>query len=186
MDILKGVQKKQSAAFEELYRLYYSDLTVFAQTYVYQLDVAEDIVQEAFFQLWNTSTSEGITKSLKSYLYTAIRNKCLNHLRHLQVEDKYRKKEVDAVHISGAYELVEDEELISLVKQAVESLPEKSRQTFKMCVLQDMKYKEVAEELGVSVHTVKDHMKRAYRFLREHRFDDYLKLMVLLMIRENL
>lgn len=186
MDLLKGVQKKKSEAFEELYRLYYSDLTVFAQTYVYQLDIAEDIVQEAFFQLWDTSLSQGITKSLKSYLYTLIRNKCLNHLRHLQVEDKYRKKEVEAVHVSGLYEMIEDEELLSRIKEAVDSLPERCRETFKMSVLQDMKYKEIAEELDLSVNTVKDHMKRAYRFLREYRFGDYLKLMILLMLRENL
>lgn len=185
-DLLKGIQEKKEKAFEELYRLYYADLTVFAQTYVYQLDIAEDIVQESYYQLWESASSQRITKSLKSYLYSTIRNKCLNYLRHLQVEDKYRKKEMDAIQFAGNYEMVDDEDLIGRIKHAVEDLPEKCRITFKMCVLQDMKYKEVAEELGLSVDTIKDHMKRAYRFLRQCNFDDYLKLMILLLIRTNL
>jgi DNA-directed RNA polymerase specialized sigma subunit, sigma24 homolog len=100
-DLLKGIQEKKEKAFEELYRLYYADLTVFAQTYVYQLDIAEDIVQESYYQLWESASSQRITKSLKSYLYSTIRNKCLNYLRHLQVEDKYRKKEMDAIQFAG-------------------------------------------------------------------------------------
>ena len=173
-------------AFEELYRLYYAELCIFAQTYVYQMDIAEDIVQESFYQLWDTTASQRITKSIKSYLYSVIRNKCLNHLRRLQVEDKYRQKEMEAIKFASNYEMVEDEELIERVKQAVEELPEKCKLTFKMCVLQDMKYKEVAEELGLSVDTIKDHMKRAYRFLRQHKFDDYLKLMILIITKESL
>ena len=180
-DLVKDIQEKKVEAFEELYRLYYEALTVFAQTYVYQMDIAEDIVQESFFQLWDTDVSTRIHKSIKSYLYAAVRNKCLNHLRHLQVEDKYRQKEMEAISFSGSYEMLEDDELIEKVKKAVEELPEKCKLTFKMCVLQEMRYKEVSEELGVSIDTVKDHMKRAYRFLRKYRFDDYLKLMMIII-----
>lgn len=182
-DLLKGIQNKKVKAYEELYQLYYSDLTVFAQTYVYQQDIAQDIVQETIFHLWETELSTTINKSLKSYLYSSVRNKCLNHLRHLQVEDKHRTKEMEAVQFSGAYQMVEDEELIGRIQDAIEDLPEKCKLTFKMSVLQDLKYKEIAEELDLSVNTVKDHMKRAYRFLREYHFDDYLKLLVFLILK---
>lgn len=182
-DLLNGVREKSAEAFEELYKLYYADLTVFAQGYVYQQDIAEDLVQETIYQLWETASSQRITKSIKSYLYTSIRNKCLNYLRHLKVEDKYRKKEVDAIQFSGVYEMVDDEELIEKIKLAIEDLPEKCRLTFKMFVLQDMKYKEIAEELNLSINTVKDHMKRAYRFLREYRFNDYFKLVILFLFK---
>ncbi|PCH71466.1 MAG: RNA polymerase sigma-70 factor [Bacteroidales bacterium] len=182
-DLLNGVREKSAEAFEELYKLYYADLTVFAQGYVYQQDIAEDLVQETIYQLWETASSQRITKSIKSYLYASIRNKCLNYLRHLKVEDKYRKKEVDAIQFSGVYEMVDDEELIEKIKLAIEDLPEKCRLTFKMFVLQDMKYKEIAEELNLSINTVKDHMKRAYRFLREYRFNDYFKLVILFLFK---
>jgi len=182
-DLLKGIQEKKVEAFEELYSLYYADITVFAQTYVYQQDVAEDLVQECIYTLWESAHSQHINKSLKSYLYSAVRNKCLNHLRHLQVEDKYRSKEMHAIQFSGSYDIVDDEELIGKIKAAIEDMPEKSRLAFKMSVLQDMKYKEIAEELDLSINTVKDHMKRAYRFLREYRFDDYLKLMIFLLLK---
>ncbi len=182
-NLLKGIQNKKVKAYEELYHLYYSDLTVFAQTYVYQQDIAQDIVQDTIFHLWETDLSTTINKSLKSYLYTSVRNKCLNHLRHLQVEDKHRTKEMEAVQFSGAYQMVEDEELIERIQAAVEELPEKCKVTFKMAVIQDLKYKEIAEELDLSVNTVKDHMKRAYRFLREYHFDDYLKLLIFLILK---
>ncbi len=159
--------------FEELYRIYYGNLILFAQSFVYQKDTAEDLVQEAFLHLWDSPPNEN--ESLKSYLYAAVRNKCLNHLRHLQVEDKYRKKEMEALQISETYDMLHDEALIEKIKLAVEGLPEKCKLSFKMCVFQDMKYKEVAEELGVSLDTVKDHMKRAYRFLKQYNFDEFLK-----------
>jgi RNA polymerase sigma-70 factor (ECF subfamily) len=182
-ELLKGIQEKRIESFEDLYHLYFADLVVFAQSYVYQQDIAEDMVQECIFQLWDSKTSLGINKSVKSYLYSSVRNKCLNHLRRLQVEDKYRQKEMQAISLMGNYELVDDEELIEKVKAAIDQLPEKCRETFKMSVIQDMKYKEIAEELDVSINTVKDQIKRAYRFLREHRFDDYLKVLVFLMLR---
>lgn len=183
LQLLQGIQNKKIEAFEELYKLYYSDATIFAQTYVYRLDIAEDLVQECIQLLWESSKSLNIKKSLKSYLYSAIRNKCINYLRHLQVEDKYRSKEMHAIQLSEAYDILEDEELIQKVKAAIDNLPEKSKLTFKMAVLQDMKYSEIAEELNISINTVKDSMKRAYRILREYQFDDYLKLVILLFMK---
>jgi RNA polymerase sigma-70 factor (ECF subfamily) len=103
-------------------------------------------------------------------------------LRHLKVEDKYRQKEMDAVNFAGNYEMVNDELLISKIRDRIEDLPEKCRIAFNMAVLQEMKYKEIAEELDLSINTIKDHIKRAYRILREQRFDDYLKLLICLMI----
>jgi len=181
-DLLKGIQNKKVEAFEELYRLFYGDLTVYAQTYVYQQDIAEDLVQECFYTLWDSDYSQNINKSLKSYLYSVVRNKCLNHLRHLQVEDKYRSKEMHAIQFSESYDILDDEELIGKVKAAIEYLPEKCRLTFKMAVLQEMKYIEIAEELDLSVNTVKYHIKNAYRILRKYRFDNYIKLMLFLFM----
>lgn len=182
VDLLKAIQERKVEAYEELYHLYYSKLTLFAQTYVYQKDVAEDLVQETFYKLWENAENQRITSSIKSYLYSAVKNKCINHLRHLKVEDKYRQKEMDAVNFAGNYEMVNDELLISKIRDRIEDLPEKCRIAFNMAVLQEMKYKEIAEELDLSINTIKDHIKRAYRILREQRFDDYLKLLICLMI----
>lgn len=182
-NLLQGIKERRVEAYEELYHLYYSKLTVFAQAYVYQQDVAEDIVQDTILKLWESSSKQKITSSIKSYLYASVRNKCINHLRRLKVEDKYRSKEMDALKFSGNYEMVDDDELITKIKQAVEDLPEKSRIAFTMAVLQDMKYQEIADELGLSINTVKDHLKRAYRMLREKKFDDYLKLLILFMLK---
>jgi RNA polymerase sigma-70 factor (ECF subfamily) len=181
--LLKDIKERKVDAFEEIYHLYYSKLTIFAQSIVYQQDIAEDIVQDIIYNLWENATKQNISSSVKAYLYTAVRNNCINHLRHLKVVDNYRLKEMEAITISSSYEMIDDEELISKIKNAIEDLPEKCKQTFKMAVIQDMKYKEIAEELDLSINTIKDHIKRAYRIIREQGFDDYLKLLIIFMMK---
>jgi len=124
-----------------------------------------------------------MTRSIKSYLYTSVRNACINHIRD---NKKFRSSVLD-VEIYGndlstafedGLEQLETEELAEKIQDALKQLPAKSLEVFKMSRMENMKYKEIAEHLGVTVKTVEAHMSKALRILREE-LKDYLILWIL-------
>lgn len=166
-NLLKGIQNKRIEAFEELYEIFFERLVLFAQVYVYEQDVAEDFVQEIILELWATNTSHKIQKSLEAYLYKAIKNKCLNHLRKINIRDSYKRKKEEAFKYSQNHNLADNKDLINKLHLSIEKLPPKCKQVFLLCVIQNYSYSEIAEDLGISINTIKNHIKRAYKYLRE-------------------
>lgn len=166
-NLLKGIQNKRIEAFEKLYEIFFERLVLFAQVYVYEQDVAEDFVQEIILELWATNTSHKIQKSLEAYLYKAIKNKCLNHLRKINIRDSYKRKEEEAFRYSQNHDLADNKDLINKLHLSIEKLPPKCKQVFLLCVVQNYSYSEIAEDLGISINTIKNHIKRAYKYLRE-------------------
>lgn len=158
------------SAFEALFKLHYRPLCAFAIQYVKDMDQAEDLVQDLFFRLWMDREKTKVTSSLKSYLFQAVRNRCLNVLK---VQGRLRSlvEEVD----DGMEEEVrtEDEhaERAARVNAAIDSLPEERRKVFKLSRHEGLKYHEIAERLGISVKTVENQMGKALKTLREELAD---------------
>ncbi len=153
--------------FENLFRTHFQHLVNFAAQYVIEQTIAEDICQKVFLTLWEKRTTIDPNQSIKSYLFTAVRNKCLNHIRD---HKKFRSQVLDLD--CGEYDLEEpvpeeaDDALAAQVKNALEQLPQKCRQVFELSKFQNLKYKEIAEELDISVKTVEAHMGKALKTLR--------------------
>ena len=154
--------------FEQLFRSHFQYLCNYAVQYVSDPDTAQDICQRVFITLWEKRASIDPAQSIKSYLFTAVRNRCLNHIRD---HKKYRSRVLDLD--CGDFDLVEEdtgseqEEWKERISAAMDKLPEKCRQVFEMSRYQQLKYREIAEELGISQKTVEAHMTKAMKTLRQ-------------------
>jgi RNA polymerase sigma-70 factor (ECF subfamily) len=164
-------------AFEQLFRAHYRPLCAFALQYVKDGDRAEDLVQELFTHLWQDRERTRISTSIKSYLFAAVRNRCLNALA---VASRLRPLN-ERVHDRPDDEQPgEDEhtERAARVQAAIEGLPEERRKVFRLSRNEGLKYHEIAARLGISVKTVENQMGKALKTLREELAD----LMPLLLI----
>ena len=151
--------------FEIAYKQYFSSLVGFAYQYVEDSDTSEDIVQEMFGKLWNKADGIDIRTNLKSYLFGAVRNACLNFLRHQKVVESHESDLGDREVQQIAF--LEMDELQGKVDEALAQLPEKRRQIFELSRFEEKKYHEIAEELDISIKTVETQMSRALKVMRE-------------------
>lgn len=165
-EIVEALRKRDSKVYRFLFEEYFERMVLFAEYFLLDGKEAEDVVQELFLKLWNSSDVPEITVSLKAYLFMQIKNTCLNRIKHLNVEDKHKKLLAEAQLYAEIPDVELDEELVRKVYAAVDELPEQTKAVFRLCVIEGKKYKEVAEELNISVNTVNTQMKRAYKYLR--------------------
>ena len=141
-------------------------LTGFAVKYVRDIDDAKSIVHDVFVALWEKYQQLPVDTNLKSYLYTAVKNRCLNHLR-----DRKKIVALDAVPdhaISAEADPLGTGELEGEVELALNSMPAKCREAFELSRGEGLKYAEIAERMGISVKTVEAHITKALVILREH------------------
>jgi len=162
------MQLLHKEAFEQLFRSHYKGLCFFAMQYVKNDETAKEIVQNAFISLWEKRDSIDLSRQVKSYLSTSVRNKCLNHLRD------NRKFDNDLLNLEqlspdALYEqpdrLVEAE-LRDSIHLAMEELPEKCREVFRLNRFEQLKYQEIADRLQISVKTVETQMSKALQHMR--------------------
>lgn len=165
---LVGGDKK---AYEWIFNSYYPKLTFFANRFVNDMNIAEEIIGEIFVILWEKREQLNITSSVSAYLYNMTKNRCINYLKHQKIENLYvnylRKNnllDICAADIEAGYN---DKELAQQIKFAVDSLPDKCRQVFIMSRYEDMKYKDIAMKLEISSKTVERHMSIALEKLRK-------------------
>jgi RNA polymerase sigma-70 factor (ECF subfamily) len=161
--LVMDLQQGHKEAFDYLFCTYYKDLCHFASTFVGSMATAEDVVQDFFIRIWEAGVHIDRHTSLESYLYVAVRNRCVSHIRG-------RKRHVGIEALTGrAAENTnrEDVEEWNFVWKVVEGLPTQCKIILKLVVVEEMKYAEVAERLNISLNTVKTQLKIAYRVLRE-------------------
>ena len=165
---VKGIKNGNEFSFESLFNVYCQRLINFSRRYVQEKEIAENIVQDLFVNLWINRKKLDYTKSIKSYLFTAVKNNSYKYLRHLNVERSYSllKSEEGVEHNpQSSIEVFEKNEE---VKQVIEKLPDKCREIFVMSKFDNLKYSEIANILGISIKTVETQMGRALKKLREN------------------
>ena len=156
----------KSAVIRQLFGRYYRPLVLYADEYLKDQAAAEDIVQELFVKLWEEDYLLKIANtSLGAYLYSAVRNRCYSYIRQKDV--LRRTKELDHVDIPVEWVADVDEERIDRVMKEMEELPGRTRQVVECVMLRNLKYREVAEELGISINTVKFLLKEGTKRLRD-------------------
>ena len=155
MSPIKNNTKLDKDLFEQLFKEHFVYLTNFAIKYVYDTEIARDITQKVFINLWEKRNSIDLEKSIRSYLFTSVRNRCINYIRD---NKKFRSEilDIDILDTEYSYETkdIELKELEEKIDSILSSLPEKCRQVFVMSRYKNMKYKEIARELDISEKTV--------------------------------
>jgi RNA polymerase sigma-70 factor (ECF subfamily) len=181
-DILEKLKSKDEKAFELVFRMYYPDLCGFAIKYVQRQDLAEEMVQDVFYKLWEKLDSLVISSNLKSYLYTSVRNAAFNHFKHQEVVNAYEAASVAFQRdTSTAVDVLEVKELQTQIDSAINRLPERCREVFNLSRIEGKSYKEIAAQLEISVKTVENQMGKALKTLRVE-FGTYLPLWLLIWL----
>lgn len=168
MKLTSTYQPLDEAALQKLFDAYYSSLCRFASGYLSDADAAEDIVQQVFINLWNHREEIQPDKQIKSYLFTSVKNRCLNHIRdHKKYRSYYLDVEAELEIPVEEKDTFTEAELENRLNLALDKLPEKCREIFLLCRFEEMKYKEVADKLNISPKTVEAQMSKALKILRE-------------------
>lgn len=180
----------QNSTFEDIYLSYFSKMKYFAKEYVVLDEDAENIVQDVFVELWENREMLNMHINLIAYLFTTIKNKCLNHLRHKIVVQETASKIQEEYLISlrmnldslEAFDdhLFSDQDIEKIISRALDTLSEKCRTIFIMSKLEGKKQKEIAQELNISINTVETQMGIAYKKLRAE-LKDYLPILLFLL-----
>ncbi|MCX6277256.1 MAG: RNA polymerase sigma-70 factor [Bacteroidetes bacterium] len=170
-------------AFEFLFRSHFKGLCQFAYGYVKDYEGAREIVQDSFVSLWMKRDSIDLSKPVKTYLSTTVRNKCLNYLRDNR---KFSGELLALENLSESATYEQPDKLIERdireqIDAAINELPEKCREVFILNRFKNLKYQQIAEKLGISVKTVESQMSKALRHLRI-RLAEYFPFVLVFLI----
>ncbi len=168
------------AAFEQLFKTHFKALHAYANVTLRDEEQAEEIVQSVFIKLWEKRELLHIDTSVKAYLYRSVHNECLNHIKHIKVKAKYEEHATytSPGHTESAAKLLELKELEGHIHQALSELPQQCRIIFQMSRFEELKYKEIAEQLNISIKTVENQMGKALKLMRA-KLRDFLPLILI-------
>ena len=165
--------QRDETAFEQVFKTHFKRLHAYAFTILRDEVEAEEMVQQVFFKLWERNENLSLSGPVSAYLYRAVHNESLNYLKHQKVRSNHQ------LHI--AYSMKNEAEhpakkimageLEKKIHSALNDLPEQCRTIFQMSRFDEMKYREIADKLGISVKTVENQMGKALKLLREKLVD---------------
>jgi RNA polymerase sigma-70 factor (ECF subfamily) len=173
-------QAYDDEAFELLFKAHYKELRAYAGVMLRDTDTAEEIVQGMFLKFWEKRELLSVQTSIKAYLYKCVYNDSMNYLKHQKVKTKYH--DFAAYTMNNEHEpassRVELSELEIKLQEALNELPEACRTIFQMSRFEELKYREIAEQLDLSIKTVENQMGKALKILRL-KLADFVTVMAL-------
>jgi RNA polymerase sigma-70 factor (ECF subfamily) len=145
--------------------------------------VAEGIVQNVFLKIWERGEHLSFHQAPAPYLYRSVHNQSLNHLKHKKVRQAYDAYaiKVQAYDKNAAGSKIQLTELQQKITEALSELPQQCRTIFQMSRFREMKYQEIADELGLSIKTVEAQMGKALKVLRK-KLADYLPILLITIL----
>ncbi|MGV8138242.1 MAG: RNA polymerase sigma-70 factor [Mangrovibacterium sp.] len=161
--------------FEQLFKEYFRELHVYSFSVLRDWDLAEEVVQTLFLKLWENGSWKRVETSMKSFLYRSVYHESLNVLRQHKVRRNYENSILYTMKNEAEYATspVELDELEERIRISLNRLPEKCRTVFQLSRFGELKYHEIASQLGISVKTVETQMGKAIRMMRRD-LKDYL------------
>jgi RNA polymerase sigma-70 factor (ECF subfamily) len=158
--------------YESLFKRYFRILVMYALRLVQKMEIAEEIVQNVFFKLWERREKIDTTDNIQGYLYRAVYNESMSHLRE---EKKNQEIYVELTEVISPLEefndLVHRAEVMDKIKESIANLPEKTREVFEMSRYEMLTYAQISEKLNITIKGVEFHMTKAIRQLREELKD---------------
>lgn len=193
--IIEQLKQGKEEAFRYIYKQHYVLLCRFANQMLEDASLAEEVVDDVIFYLWEHREEIEIKCSIRSYLMRAVRNHCLNELysrrkrEELLVSSFFSPENIeflDRIFVEDGHPLghLLEQELEDELMRNIEELPQECRTVFKKHRFEEKKYEEIATELNISINTVKYHIKNALNLLHQ-RMDRYLKLLILYLFLGN-
>ena len=167
-DSTNVVKMGEDKAFDFFFRQYYTTLCYFATSILHNEEEAKDIVQDCFVKLWDSHTINERSETVKSFLYTAVRNKCVDVLRKKKVIQKAKLQ----IAKSGDdnFEFFDEVAFAEMIREVfgnIEMLPPKMQQVIKLYYFEEKNYKEIASTLGTSPETVRNQKGKALKIIRK-------------------
>ncbi len=171
------MDEKFTQEFETIYVTHHSRMLRFAQEYVNSKEDAENIVHDIFLELWDNKSNLLVHTNIFSFLFTSVKNRCIDFLRHKTTVEKsksqilYETNNLFKFNLESL-EAIDDkvfseQNIEEIIQDAINSLPEKCREIFILNKIQGKKQKEIAKLLDISINTVEAQMAIAYKKLRE-------------------
>lgn len=156
------MKKVDSLILEEMFLKHYQEWCLLSFSYVQDLDDSKDVVQSIFIKLLQKEFDEPV-RDIKKYISTSIRNESLKKVKKNQRTFSIRNYSLEVPSFES--ELIRSEISQTLFKQ-IDALPEQNKKVFELCVLEGIKYEGAAEIMGITVNTVKYHLKKTFKILR--------------------
>ncbi len=171
--LFNKIKRSDKKAFEALFHRYYRPLCLYALQYVKAKVEAGEIVQDLFVKLWEKRNKLEIKTSLKNYLFTAVKNQCINLIEHNKIKAQYNQNiRKENIKNEPGQTIFIEPDLQKKIEEAILSLPEKRQEIFRLSREYGLKYREIADKLNISVKTVETQMGLAIKTLRE-KLKDY-------------
>lgn len=172
--LLNEIRLRNLKVYEALFSYYYPQLLRFAESYVFDKQECEDITQNILIYFWENAEKINIDLSLRAYFFQSVKNRCLNHLRDLQIRDRYNLFYLETLlNNENPDESCRAENIIE-IHEALAKLPKQMAEIFRLKYLEGKKIMEIAKINNVSNNTIKTHLQRAKKKLREFLFNPSL------------
>jgi len=170
-NLLNLLAAGDKAAFETLFKGYFKSLHRYALGILQDEATAEEIVQQVFYKIWERKSRLKVHTSFRAFLYTAVYNECINYIKHKQHKTRYHSH-VQYTHeqstlSSGITDRMEANELAKRLLTAIAEFPEQCGLLFCLSRFEELKYREIADKLGISVKTVEAQVTKAMKILRK-------------------
>lgn len=167
LDLLKQGDEE---AFKSVYKHYKNKLVFFAYRLTKSTPVAEEIVQDVFVKIWTARDQINTDFSFNAYIYRITHNMVVNYLRRVASEEKAIKMLWQNIEEEQNYidDIVKSNEFDQIAQNAIEKLSPQKRQIFEMSRQSNYTHKEIADKLGISPNTVKNHMVESLKFIRSY------------------
>jgi len=166
--LIEGLLRREKVVFDYIFNYYYSGLCAFCMQYLKDKDTVEDLVQDFFVSLWIDGPRLQIKSSLKSYLFTSVRNRCLDELKHRKVTEKYKNYLLfgsDGTELSVDFCIAETE-LRQAIEASMAKLPPRCREIFVFSRFNGFTNQEIADKLGISKRTVELQISNSLKILK--------------------
>lgn len=182
-NFMENLRNGDAPSFSLLFNHYYSGLVVYANQFLGSRENAEDIVHDVFMSLWEKRSILHAEFYLKGYLFTSVRNRCLNQIEHARIQTEYQKHLLQRGDIGGSltWEYFVESELSEMIERALDKLPPQRKKVFLMNRFEHKTASQIATELNISSRTVEKHIEKALRSLRTD-LKDYLPAALLLWL----
>ncbi|QEM11740.1 RNA polymerase sigma factor [Mucilaginibacter rubeus] len=183
-DLISLLQQNDDAAFSEIFNRHWGFAYLHALKLLNDEDEAKDIVQEVFTSIWNQSGSLTGETNLRAYIFSAVRNRTLNHIRDQKVRSEYMDLFAIycAQHQNIILDAIHEKELLSAINLVIDSLPPRMKEIFELSRTEHLSHKEIADKLDISTGTVKRQISNALYILKD-RLDKPENLIVIIFLQ---